>query len=100
MQADWELSKENFQPLKRGRKEVCKENSELCQKADAESQRKWVHAAEVCTCASCLDLDHRGHKVCYRHFWQELGAYNGDDPLDVWIRSASMVAAGIGTCQD
>ena len=40
MQADWELSKENFQPLKRGRKEVCKENSELCQKADAETQRK------------------------------------------------------------
>ena len=40
MQADWELSKENFQPLKRGRKEVCKEKAELCQKADAEIQRK------------------------------------------------------------
>jgi len=40
MQANWELSKENFQPLKRGRKEVCKEKVELCQKADAESQRK------------------------------------------------------------
>lgn len=40
MQADWELSKENFQPLKRGRKEVCKENSELRQNSNAEIQRK------------------------------------------------------------
>lgn len=60
MQAEWELCKENFQPLKRGRKEVCKQESKVCQKADIEAQR--------------------------RAFWQELETYNGEDPLEVWIR--------------
>lgn len=42
MQAEWELCKENFQPLKRGRKEVCKQESKVCQKADIEAQRRCV----------------------------------------------------------
>ena len=40
MQAEWELCKENFQPLKRGRKEVCKQESKVCQKGDVEGQRR------------------------------------------------------------
>ena len=40
MQAEWELSKENFQPLKRGRKEVCKEEVKACQKGDVDGQRR------------------------------------------------------------
>ena len=40
MQAEWELSKENFKPLKRGRKEVCKEERSLCQKEDPDNQRR------------------------------------------------------------
>ena len=40
MQVDWELSKENFQPLKRGRKEVSKPVCLSEGKAEIESQRR------------------------------------------------------------
>ena len=40
MQAEWELSKENFQPLKRGRKAVCKEEAKARQKEDVDAQRR------------------------------------------------------------
>ena len=45
MQAEWELCKENFQPLKRGRKELCKQESKVCQKGDVDSQRR---CAQLC----------------------------------------------------
>lgn len=40
MQTDWELSKENFQPLKRGRKEVNKPVGLLDDKTATERQRR------------------------------------------------------------
>lgn len=42
MQTDWELSKENFQPLKRGRKEVTKPVGLVDNKAEIERQRRQV----------------------------------------------------------
>lgn len=55
MQAEWELSKENFQPLKRGRKEVvCEQESKACQKADIEGQRRCVRMQLSTAARRCL----------------------------------------------
>lgn len=47
MQAEWELSKENFQPLKRGRKGVSRQEGSLCQKGDVDSQRRRAYTDEL-----------------------------------------------------
>ena len=65
-QADqWELSKENIQPLKQGRS-VMKLNNALEQHKDDESAK--------------IVLEER------QHFEEELRSYNGEDPLDPWYR--------------
>ena len=89
MQVDWELSKENFQPLKRGRKEVSKPVGLSEGKAEIESQRRQAseHSSEnVGTCAICCGCLHR-------QFWQELELYDGGDPLEVWTRYATETRA-------
>lgn len=58
MQADWESCKENFQPLKRGRKEVCKPESKVCQKGDVDSQRR---CADFCKEQSTVVYRSSGH---------------------------------------
>lgn len=83
MQADWELCKENFQPLKRGRKEVCKQESKVCQKGDVDSQRR---CAGFCKDQSAVMHMFSVVFVC-RAFLQELETYSGEDPLDGWVRS-------------
>ncbi|PRW05791.1 mitotic checkpoint serine threonine- kinase BUB1 [Chlorella sorokiniana] len=60
-EADWEASKENFQPLKTGRKAAALRDS----------------TAELRTAA----IEERR-----KAFWEELAAYAGDDPLEVWLR--------------
>lgn len=83
MQAEWELSKENFQPLKRGRKEVvCEQESKACHKADIEGQRRCVRMR-----LSTAAMTFPQFPLVYRDFWQELQTDSGEDPLDVWIRS-------------
>ena len=65
-QADqWELSKENIQPLKQGRS-VMKLNNALEQHKDDESSK--------------VVLEER------QHFEEELRSYSGEDPLDPWYR--------------
>ncbi|KAK9809232.1 hypothetical protein WJX72_011796 [[Myrmecia] bisecta] len=59
---EWELSKENYQPLKQGR-DPSKLNVKLqlqCKNSEVEEQR--------------------------RAFWTEIAEYKGDDPLEVWLR--------------
>ena len=70
-QADqWELSKENIQPLKQGRS-VMKLNNALEQHKDDESAK--------------IVLEER------QHFEEELRTYNGDDPLDPWYRYIQVI---------
>lgn len=82
MQTDWELSKENFQPLKRGRKEVNKPVGVGENRSHIERQRRQaLHAKRRKHC----NFSSTSHCVC-RAFWQELDLYDGDDPLEIWIR--------------
>lgn len=61
---EWELSKENIQPLKRGRA-ISALQQALCQEQDGDASA--VHQQK-------------------QAFESELRMYNGDDPLDVWDR--------------
>jgi hypothetical protein len=63
--AQWELSKENIQPLKQGRK-VAKLNTILHQHQDEDTARQI-----------------QGER---RQFEEELREYSGEDPLDPWYR--------------
>ena len=38
---DWDLSKENYQPLKRGRTQLCKDETKAGQKEAVDSQRRY-----------------------------------------------------------
>ncbi|EFN53840.1 hypothetical protein CHLNCDRAFT_135925 [Chlorella variabilis] len=58
---DWEASKENFQPLKTGRKAAALRDSTAELRTQAIEGRR-------------------------RAFWEELAAYSGSDPLEVWLR--------------
>lgn len=60
-QGQWELSKENIQPLKQGRKATI-----LSVALDENAQKK-------------LSLERQEYE-------KELRTYNGDDPLDIWYR--------------
>ncbi|PSC71993.1 mitotic checkpoint serine threonine-kinase BUB1 [Micractinium conductrix] len=60
-QADWEASKENFQPLKAGRKGAALRDSTAELRSQAIETRR-------------------------RAFWEELAGYCGNDPLEVWLR--------------
>ena len=60
-QPAWELSKENIQPLKSGRK-----------------------AAKLATIAQPLDLKALNEER--QHFENELRMYAGDDPLEPWYK--------------
>ena len=64
-QDQWELSKENIQPLKQGRS-VMKLNNALEQHKDDESAK--------------VILEER------QQFEEELRSYNGEDQLDPWYR--------------
>lgn len=59
--ADWEASKENFQPLKAGRKASGLRDTTAELRAVTVEERR-------------------------RAFWEELAGYSGDDPLEVWLR--------------
>ncbi|GAB4819517.1 hypothetical protein N2152v2_006563 [Parachlorella kessleri] len=60
-QQDWELSKENFQPLKAGRKASgLRDNTAELRKQLVEEQK--------------------------REFWEEIATYSGEDPLEVWLK--------------
>lgn len=76
--AEWESSKENFQPIKQGRS--------IDQLVPATSLD--VNAVEIarrCGVASCAGLAHH-HAGVPREFWKEIVGYKGDDPLEVWLR--------------
>lgn len=60
-QPAWELSKENIQPLKSGRK-----------------------ASKLATIAQPLDLKSLNEQR--QHFENELRMYNGEDPLEPWYK--------------
>jgi hypothetical protein len=64
--AEWELSKENIQPLKGGRK--ASKLANILQPRDEETQK--------------LLQEER------QNFETELRSYNGTDPLDPWYRLA------------
>ena len=63
-QPDWELSKENIQPLKSGRKASKLENISKPQDLKALNEERM-------------------------HYETELRMYDGNDPLDPWYRSVS-----------
>jgi len=67
--AEWELSKENIQPIKQGRK--ASKLSNILQPRDEETMK--------------LLQEER------QHFETELRAYNGPDPLDPWYRYIAWV---------
>ncbi|KAL4440602.1 hypothetical protein ABPG75_003603 [Micractinium tetrahymenae] len=60
-EADWEASKENYQPLKQGRK------ASGLRDVTGELRAKEVEERR-------------------RAFWEELAGYTGPDPLEVWLR--------------
>ena len=112
---DWELSKENFQPLKRGRDPVVLDEATTSPSADKErreEQRRSVGAAvwvglakgtqakliskslglwgasgfEV-TSEHCMHNSTVNNALCKcRGFCQEISQYKGEDPLEPWIR--------------
>ena len=57
---DWDLSKENYQPLKRGRTEVFKDDAKTGQKEAVESQRRYfrvLYAADThCAAETATDV--------------------------------------------
>uniref|UniRef100_A0A8C1CMK3 Uncharacterized protein n=1 Tax=Cyprinus carpio TaxID=7962 RepID=A0A8C1CMK3_CYPCA len=72
--AEWELCKENIQPLRQGRS-VSALHQALCQQQEGNhtalnQQKQSVHQTSR----------------LYFTFESELRLYDGDDPLDVWVR--------------
>jgi hypothetical protein len=115
-EGDWESSKENFQPLKAGRKGAALQDctAELRSKA-IEERRRWVaHAAPRGGAVapvqpgsqSCIASSHPhparqsvadacAGAPC-RGFWEELAAYSGNDTLEVWLRCRQLPACPAG----
>lgn len=102
---DWEACKENFQPLKTGRKAAALRDSTADLRTQAiEARRRyvcrWVGVLErlLLLPAACRHSSAAGAlakspsfppAVTCRQFWEELSAYEGDDPLEVWLRCES-----------
>lgn len=98
-EADWEASKENFQPLKTGRKAAAlRDSTAELRTAAIEERRKcagrgrgwWALAARsglMQLLPSSLPSEPSAAAAAARRaFWEELAAYGGDDPLEVWLR--------------
>lgn len=108
---EWEVAKENFQPLKRGRdtkaleqhskapkseseeveaRQRC-ENTQLAKSSTAWPYHPHTDKFSIMTArAAALSFDSTAvAKFARRAFWQELAAYQGTDPLEIWLRFAA-----------
>lgn len=100
-QNDWELSKENFQPLKAGRK--CgglKDNTTELRKQLVEEQRRHAETLSSYRFISVLSskkASTRMRSFLCRAFWEEISAYSGDDPLEAWLRYTMLKLPGLAT---
>ena len=91
---DWELAKENFQPLKAGRDptQLVKKAPDAPAKEDAaaEERRRYGNQPGAAPLGSDLATTGSITKVqsplARRLFWREIADYDGDDPLEVWLR--------------
>ena len=86
---EWELSKENYQPLKKGRdpgQEACKQASVG---VDIKEQKRCGKRCIGLTCDSGLILfvpcASPLPPVCRLHL-KKVEQYSGDDPLEPWLR--------------
>lgn len=108
-QADWEASKENFQPLKAGRKGAALRDStaELrsqaietrrrcvcrrCRQPQLQHCRSCLPAPPVPECSTLTSLNQYA-SACCSAFWEELAGYCGNDPLEVWLRCRQLQLA-------
>jgi len=84
----WELSKENVQPLKRGRHADAL-GASACASASNKSfnEQRWCvnHGFAVSALADC--------GAPFSSFRKEVAEYVGDDPLTVWLRCAPFLFA-------
>lgn len=91
---DWELSKENLQPLKQGRNPGKLEDAvqpATPEKGLIEKQKRldnsfWEillkNASTIPVWSKAID----SNAMACRQFWEEIEGYDGPDPLENWIR--------------
>ena len=86
--ADWENCKENFQPLKAGRKPGALRDctADLRRQAMEEQRRWWGRRGAPPAANPARGAPDTRCRAARRAFWEELAAYKGDDPLEVWLR--------------
>ena len=87
MEQDWENAKENFQPLKAGRDPRVLQGMESTPQAkrSAEGHRRWVPKCMVWHAVSAISLLMGDPPEC-RQLLTQIEEYQGDDPLELWLR--------------
>jgi hypothetical protein len=93
----WEDAKENFQPLKAGRKpEALRDATAELRSQEVEEKRRRASGRPRGWFGRRHGSPRRARSPTRRQFWAELAEYRGDDPLEVWLRSAREAACSLG----